>query len=100
MALCTMLAGLGYKTALNERRSFERQAVDEEARLIIPSESMTLACRVVDISDGGAGILCDAIPQYHTRVTLVMKDGRKFEAITAWFEEERLGLQFLPPFVG
>ena len=85
---------LGYVPALNERRSRRRRSVVEDALLVIPSENMTLHCRVMNISEGGAGIECDAIPRAATKVTLVMRDGRCFEAVTAWYGKGQLGLRF------
>jgi len=68
--------------------------VAEDAALIIPSENMTLSCRVMNISEGGAGIQCDAIPRAGTAVTLRLRDGRAFEAVTAWYGNGQLGLRF------
>jgi hypothetical protein len=86
---------LGYVPGVKERRAHYRHRVDEDAELIIPSEYLTISCRVTDISQGGAGIICDVIPGAATPVRLVMKDGREFEAVTAWFENGQLGLRFV-----
>ena len=88
---------LGYVPARNERRAGPRRSVAEDATLIIPSEDMTLPCRVVNISQGGAGIECDVIPRAATAVTLVMGDGRKHQAVTAWYGKGQLGLRFTNP---
>ena len=85
---------LGYVPAMVERRAHVREPVDEAAELIIPSEDMTLPCRVMNISGGGAGIACDMIPSAGTRITLVMQDGRRFDGVTAWYGEGELGLRF------
>ena len=85
---------LGYVPALNERRSRRRRGMAEDASLVIPSENMTLPCRLMNISEGGAGIMCDAIPRAATKVVLVMRDGRSFEAVTAWYAKGQLGLRF------
>ena len=78
-----------------ERRAHPRHVIYEHGELIIPAENMILPCRVVNISDGGAGIICDIVPGVATTVRLVMKDGRVFDAITAWFEDGELGLRFV-----
>ena len=85
---------LGYSPAAMERRAHERRGVDQAAELIIPSEGMALPCRVINISEGGAGIQCDAIPQAGTSIILVMKNGRRFEGVTAWYGNGELGLRF------
>jgi hypothetical protein len=85
---------LGYAPVVAERRAHERRSVDQAAELIIPSEEMTLPCRVINVSEGGAGIECDAIPSAGTGITLVMKNGERFEGVTAWYGNGELGLRF------
>jgi hypothetical protein len=95
VALFPGLSVLGYAPGVRERRAHDRRRVDEEAQLIIPSDFISLPCRVLNISKHGAGIQCDVVPHADTRVRLLMKDGREFEAVTAWFEGGLLGLRFL-----
>lgn len=85
---------LGYAPTVTERRAHLRHSVDQAAELIIPSEMMALPCRVMNISEGGAGIACDAIPQAGTKITLVLQNGRRFEGVTAWYGDGELGLRF------
>jgi hypothetical protein len=85
---------LGYAPVMVERRAHERRSVDQAAKLIIPSEEMTLPCRVINISEGGAGIECDVIPPAGTSITLMMKNGERFEGVTAWYGNGELGLRF------
>lgn len=87
-------SALGYAPAVEERRAHHRHTVDEPAQLIIPSEYITLPCRVVNLSEGGAGIECDVVPRAATRIRLMMRDGRVFEGLTAWYEDGQLGLNF------
>ena len=86
---------LGYVPVMNERRAGLRRGVGEDAQLVIPCEQLALPCRVTNISEGGAGIRCDAIPPPATRIMLVMGDGRAFEGVTAWYHDGHLGLRFL-----
>ncbi|HET7083445.1 MAG TPA: PilZ domain-containing protein [Rhizomicrobium sp.] len=85
---------LGYAPALVERRAHLRAPLDEAAELVIPSENLTLSCQLVNISEGGAGIACDMIPCAGTKVILVLKDGRRFDSVTAWYGDGELGLRF------
>ena len=77
-----------------DRRAHPRREIDEEGLFVIPSENMALPCHVVNISDGGAKINCDAIPQPGTSVLLVLTSGECFEAVTARFGKGELALQF------
>jgi hypothetical protein len=86
---------LGYAPAAKERRAHRRRHVDEDAELVIPSEYLSLPCRVINLSEGGACIKCDVVPHAATEVRLLMKDGRVFEGATAWFENGQLGLRFV-----
>lgn len=88
------LSVLGYAPGTRERRAQHRRALNEDAELVIPSEYITLPCRVLNLSEGGAGIKCDVVPRAATKIRLVMKDGRVFEGVTAWFENGQLGLRF------
>lgn len=85
---------LGYTRGSRERRIHNRTVMDEAAELVIPAENITLSCRVMNLSEGGAGVVCDAVPPAATKVRLVMEDGRVFDALTAWFENGLLGLSF------
>ena len=77
-----------------ERRAHKRRIVDERGQLVIPSENLTLPCSIANISQGGAKVICDAIPATGTKVILIFGDGKCVEAITARFAEGELGLQF------
>ena len=80
-----------------ERRAHPRHIVDEHGELIIPAENMILPCRVVNISAGGAKVMCDAIPPSGSKITLVMSSGKRFEGVTTRYGESELGLQFIAP---
>jgi hypothetical protein len=78
-----------------ERRAHKRRPIDERGQLVIPSEHLTLPCVIANMSDGGAKVVCDAIPVTGTRVILVFSNGSCFEAETARFSEGELGLKFV-----
>jgi hypothetical protein len=77
-----------------DRRAHKRRIVDQRGQLVIPSENLTLPCSIMNLSDGGAKIVCDAIPTTGTKVILILGNGNCFEAVTARYVEGELGLQF------
>ena len=83
-----------------ERRAHPRQIIDEDGELIISAENMTLPCLVVNISSGGAKVLCDAIPPSGSKIILVLSSGRCFEGVTTRYGDGELGLQFTTPPAG
>jgi hypothetical protein len=80
-----------------ERRAHPRKIIDEHGELTIADENMTLPCCVVNISAGGAKVLCDAIPPSGSKITLVMSSGKRFEGVTTRYGEGELGLKFTTP---
>ena len=78
-----------------DRRAHKRRVIDERGQLAIPSENITLPCSIVNISAGGAKVLCDAIPTSGTKVVLIFGNGSCFEAVTTRYTEGELGLQFV-----
>jgi len=78
-----------------DSRAHKRRIVDQRGQLVIPSENLTLPCQIVNISDGGAKIICDAIPTTGTKVILIFGNGTCYEAETARYTEGELGLQFV-----
>ena len=80
-----------------DRRAHKRRVINERGQLVIPSENLTLPCRVVNISAGGAKVVCDAIPATGTKVILIFANGNCSEAVTARLVDGELGLQFIAP---
>ena len=78
-----------------ERRAHKRRVIDERGQLVIPSEHLTLPCVIANMSDGGAKVVCDAIPVTGTRVILIFSNGSCFEAETARYTDGELGLKFI-----
>ena len=76
------------------RRVEYRRPVDEVAHLIIPGKNLRIPCRVINISDKGAGVTCDVIPPADVKHRLVMYDGSTYECFMAWAERDQLGLRF------
>jgi len=92
MFLETLSVGAIYRG--KERRAHPRQIIDEHGELIIPAENMILPCRVVNISAGGAKVMCDALPPSGSKITLVMSSGKRFAGVTTRYGQGELGLKF------
>jgi hypothetical protein len=95
MFLESLPLGVTYRG--KERRAHLRRIIDEHGELIIPAENMILPCRIVNISAGGAKVMCDAIPPAGSKITLVMSSGKRFEGVTTRYGECELGLKFTIP---
>ena len=80
-----------------ERRAHPRRIIDEHGELTIVRENMTLPCCVVNISAGGAKVMCDAIPPSGSKIILVLSSGKRFEGVTTRYGEGELGLKFTTP---
>ena len=80
-----------------ERRAHPRRIIDEHGELTIVRENMTLPCSVVNISAGGAKVMCDAIPPSGSEIVLVLSNGQRFEGLTTRYGEGELGVRFTKP---
>jgi PilZ domain-containing protein len=78
-----------------EQRAFERTRTALEGKIFVPAEEATVDCRVVDLSAGGAGILCDDMPPLSTYVVLYVDGFGRFEAVVARVEGAVLALRFV-----
>jgi hypothetical protein len=78
-----------------DRRAHKRRVVNERGQLVIPSENLTLPCSIVNVSAGGAKVVCDAIPVAGTKVILIYDNGNCSEAVTTRLVQGELGLQFV-----
>jgi hypothetical protein len=83
-----------------ERRAHPRRIIDEHGELTIISENMTLPCAVVNISAGGAKVMCDAIPPSGSEVVLILSNGKRYEGLTTRYGEGELGVRFTQPAKG
>lgn len=81
--------------AAHLRRSHERKLIKLPTFLYLPAEDFSQSCRLFDLSIGGAQIGCEAPPPLAAYVILHIEGFGRFEAVTAWFREESLGVRFL-----
>ena len=78
-----------------EQREFERARAELAGKMFVPAEEATIDCQVVDLSAGGAGILCDDMPPLNAYVVLYVDGFGRFEAVVARVEGEVLALRFV-----
>ena len=98
MYLESLSSGVNYRG--KERRAHPRKVIDEHGELTLEEEQMILPCRVVNISEGGAKVICDAIPPSGSTVFLEMSNGKRFEGVTTRYGHGELGIKFTAPAAG
>jgi hypothetical protein len=62
-----------------ERRRFRRVRVDLPGRLFIPADGREAACKVVDLSPGGASIESELLPDANAHIVLYIDGFGRFE---------------------
>lgn len=69
--------------ARQERRRFQRVAVDFKGHLFLPEEDREVPCTIVAMSAGGAQVTSEAIPEAQGNVVLYIDGFGRFEATVA-----------------
>lgn len=77
-----------------EKRKHERWTVSLEGRLFVPAEESEQPCEVVDLSAGGARVVCEEVPPCATYVILYVNGFGRFPAVTTRFSDGAIGLRF------
>ena len=77
-----------------ERRRFRRVRIDCPARLFVPADAREAACKIVDLSPGGASVECAVVPDAGTQVVLYVDGFGRFEGTVARREGEWFGVKF------
>ncbi|HXC56565.1 MAG TPA: PilZ domain-containing protein [Rhizomicrobium sp.] len=77
-----------------ERRRFRRVRVDLPGRLFVPSDSREAACKVVDLSPGGASLECEFLPETGTHIVLYVDGFGRFEGAVARRDGYGFGVRF------
>ena len=78
-----------------KRRQHGRTALRLPGQLYLLAEQTAQPCTVTDISAGGARITCEEVPPVSAFVILHVEGFGRFEAVTANFCDNTLGLRFL-----
>ncbi len=77
-----------------ERRRFRRVRVDLSGRIFVPSDSIELACQVVDLSAGGASLQAGSLPEVGTQIVLYLDGFGRFEGTVVRRESDAVGIRF------
>jgi PilZ domain len=77
-----------------ERRRFRRVPVDLGGRVFLPADSSEVACKVVEMSPGGASVECKVIPDTGTPIILYVDGLGRFEGAVARTSDEGFGVRF------
>jgi hypothetical protein len=80
--------------ARSERRRFRRVQVDLPGRLFVPADSREAACKIVDMSPGGASVECELIPAAATQIILYIDGLGRFEGAVARANPRGFGVRF------
>jgi hypothetical protein len=77
-----------------ERRRFIRVKVNLGGRLFVPADGRETRCQVVDMSPGGAQLVCEVVPEAGTKVIVYIDGFGRFEAVVARPEQGHFGVRF------
>jgi hypothetical protein len=78
-----------------EQREFERVVTSLAGKMFVPAEETTIDCGVVDLSAGGAGIVCSEMPPLETFVVLYIDEFGRYEAVVTRVVGGVLGVRFV-----
>jgi hypothetical protein len=76
-----------------ERRRFRRVRVDLPGKLFVPATGHECACKVVDLSPGGASVECEFLPELGTHIVLYADGFGRFEGAVARRDGYGFGLR-------
>lgn len=80
--------------AKQNRRQHERAAVALDGHLFVPAEESEQPCHVIDLSAGGARVICEDVPPCATYVILYVDGFGRFPAVTTRYSDGAIGLRF------
>jgi hypothetical protein len=77
-----------------ERRKFRRVRVNLPGKLFLPDSGQEMNCTVLDMSPGGAQIICDEALQKGDRFVLYIDGFGRFEGVIVRVEADGYGMHF------
>jgi hypothetical protein len=78
-----------------ERRKHRRVRVDLQGKLFVPADEREGACRVVDLSPGGAQVVSDYVPAADSPIVLYIDGFGRLEGTVARPAEGNFGVKFI-----
>lgn len=81
--------------ACADQRLHRRAIIALSGRLFVPAEDITIACGIVNLSAGGAGVKCDEPPPLNAFVVLYIDGFGRFDCVASRFVKGELGLRFV-----
>jgi len=77
-----------------ERRRFRRVRVDLPGRLFVPTDSREAACKIIEMSPGGASVECELVPALGTQIILYIERLGRFEGAVARATPQGFSVRF------
>ncbi len=77
-----------------ERRRHRRVSVDLPGKLFVPAEEREAACRVSDLSSGGAQVQCEFVPAADSQIVLYIDGFGRIEGTVARPAQGNFGVKF------
>ena len=76
------------------RRKYERSPVSLGGHLFLPAEESEQTCKIVDLSAGGARVVCEDAPPTATYVVLYVDGFGRFPAVITHNSDGAIGMRF------
>ena len=83
------------RKARAERRRFRRVRVDLPGKLFVPGSGQEGACKVLDLSPGGAQVQCDLALELETQIVLYIEGFGRFEGTVVRLGDSGFGVRFI-----
>jgi hypothetical protein len=77
-----------------ERRRFRRVSLNLPGRLFMPADGEEAPCKVIDLSPGGATVMCELSPASGSQVVLYLDGFGRFEGQVVRRDAKGLGVRF------
>jgi PilZ domain-containing protein len=77
-----------------ERRQYQRVRIESAGRLFVPVNGQEARCQIVDLSPGGAQVVCEVTPPADAQVILYIDGFGRFEGNVVRPSENGFGVRF------
>jgi len=79
----------------NDQRAYGRVRMAFNGKLFLSAEDTTTDCLTINLSAGGAGVLCENPPPFNSFVLLYIDGFGRYEAVVRRYGRGVLGLEFV-----